>query len=89
MQFPVSLFAKRLRFNRVIPAAAFGWGLVCLCNGFVQNFGGLVACRLVLGLLEGLLFPSMTLLLANWFKREELATRVSYLFSESARSFYL
>ncbi|KAF9887505.1 hypothetical protein FE257_010083 [Aspergillus nanangensis] len=56
-EFPISLFAKRLQFNRVIPAATFGWGLVCLCNGFVKDFGGLVACRLLLGLVEGLLFP--------------------------------
>lgn len=28
------------------------------------------------------LFPSMTLLLANWYRREELAQRVSYLFSQ-------
>ena len=29
------------------------------------------------------LFPSMTLLLANWYRREELAQRISYLFSKS------
>ncbi len=80
-EFPVSLFARRLQFNRIIPAATVSWGLVCLCNGFVNDFGGLVACRLVLGLTEGFLFPSMTLMLATWFRREELATRISYLFS--------
>lgn len=61
----------------------FCWGLVCMCNGFVQNFAGLAVCRLILGFFEGCLFPSMTLLLANWYKREELAQRVSYLFSTS------
>ncbi|BCS24982.1 uncharacterized protein APUU_41426S [Aspergillus puulaauensis] len=83
-EFPVSLFARRLQFNRIIPAATVGWGLVCLCNGLVHDFGGLVACRLVLGLTEGFLFPSMTLMLATWFRREELATRISYLFIASA-----
>ncbi|OJJ56527.1 hypothetical protein ASPSYDRAFT_59833 [Aspergillus sydowii CBS 593.65] len=83
-EFPVSLFARRLQFNRIIPAATVSWGLVCLCNGFVHDFGGLVACRLVLGLTEGFLFPSMTLMLATWFRREELATRISYLFIASA-----
>lgn len=53
-----------------------------MCTGFVQNFGGLAATRLLLGFFEGCLFPSMTLLLANWYKREELATRISYLFSK-------
>lgn len=81
-EFPTSLLVKRLQFNRVIPTIAFGWGLVCMCNGFVQNFPGLCVCRLILGFMEGCLFPSMTLLLANWYLREELATRISYLFSE-------
>ncbi|KAJ5604502.1 hypothetical protein N7510_009656 [Penicillium lagena] len=85
-EFPTSLLVKRLQFNRVIPTIAFAWGLVCMCNGFVQNFPGLCVCRLILGFLEGCLFPSMTLLLANWYLREELATRISYLFIASALS---
>ena len=52
-----------------------------MCNGFVQSFSGLIACRLMLGFFEGCLFPALTLFFANWYKREELAQRVSYLFS--------
>ncbi|KAL4891998.1 retrograde regulation protein 2 [Aspergillus ambiguus] len=85
-EFPTSLLVKRMQFNRVIPTITVAWGLVCMCNGFIQNFAGLCVCRLLLGLLEGCLFPSMTLLLANWYLREELATRVSYLFVASALS---
>lgn len=81
-QFPASLLVKRLQFNRVIPTITISWGLVCMCNGFINNFAGLCACRLILGLLEGCLFPSLTLFMANWYLREELATRISYLFSE-------
>jgi MFS family permease len=81
-QFPVSLLVKRLQFNRVIPTITIAWGLVCMCNGFISNFAGLCVCRLVLGFLEGCLFPSLTLFMANWYLREELATRISYLFSE-------
>jgi hypothetical protein len=43
------------------PSAQFCWGLVCMCNGFVQNFAGLCVCRLILGFFEGCLFPAMTL----------------------------
>jgi MFS family permease len=53
-----------------------------MCNGFIKSFPGLCVCRLILGFLEGCLFPSMTLLLANWYLREELGTRISYLFSK-------
>jgi MFS family permease len=85
-EFPTSIYVKRLQFNRVIPIITFCWGLVCMSNGFVQNFAGLAVCRLILGFFEGCLFPAMTLLLANWYRREELAQRVSYLFIASALS---
>ncbi|KAF2201191.1 high-affinity nicotinic acid transporter-like protein [Delitschia confertaspora ATCC 74209] len=85
-EFPTSIYVKRLQFNRVIPAITFGWGVVCLCTGFVQNFGGLITARIFLGFFEGCLFPSMTLFLCNWYTREELGIRVAYLFIASALS---
>lgn len=81
-EFPTAILVKRLQFQRVIPAITLCWGLVCLSTGFVQGFGGLVVTRVLLGFFEGCLFPAMTLFLCNWYKREELAVRVSYLFSE-------
>jgi MFS family permease len=53
-----------------------------MCTGFVRGFPSLVATRLLLGFFEGCLFPSMTLFLCDWYKREELATRISFLFGE-------
>jgi sugar phosphate permease len=80
-ELPAALIVKRIGFKRVIPAATLCWGIVCLGNGFVQNFAGLAACRLLLGMFEGFLFPSLTLMVANWYKREEIGLRISYLFS--------
>lgn len=81
-EFPTSILVKRLQFNRVIPTITFCWGTVCLCTGFVQSFGSLVVCRILLGFFEGCLFPAMTLFLCNWYKREELAVRIAFLFSK-------
>lgn len=80
-EFPTSIFVKRLQFNRVIPLITFCWGIVCLCTGFIHSFGPLIVTRILLGFFEGCQFPAMTLLLCNWYKREELAVRVAYLFS--------
>ncbi|KAI2625670.1 MFS general substrate transporter [Hypoxylon sp. NC1633] len=85
-EFPAALIVKRIGFNRVIPAAAASWGLCCLGNGFAKNFGDLVACRMLMGMFEGFLMPSLTLLLANWYKREEIGLRISYLFCAAAIS---
>ncbi|KAH8807438.1 retrograde regulation protein 2 [Xylogone sp. PMI_703] len=85
-EFPSSILVKRLQFNRVIPAITFCWGIVCMCTGFVQGFPSLIVTRILLGFFEGCLFPSMTLFLCNWYKREELGIRVAYLFIASALS---
>lgn len=53
-----------------------------MSTGLVKGFSSLVVTRIFLGFFEGCLFPSLTLLLCNWYKREELAIRVAYLFSK-------
>jgi MFS family permease len=74
------MYVKRLQFYRVIPVLVFCWGLVCMCTGFIQNYAGLIVCRLLLGAFEGCLFPSMTMFLLNWYRREEVGQRVCYLY---------
>ncbi|KAI0858289.1 retrograde regulation protein 2 [Xylaria cubensis] len=85
-EFPTSILVKRLQFDRVIPAITLCWGLVCLSTGFVQSFGPLVVTRVLLGFFEGCLFPSITLFMCNWYKREELGVRISFLFIATALS---
>ncbi|TRX91854.1 hypothetical protein FHL15_007173 [Xylaria flabelliformis] len=85
-EFPTSILVKRLQFDRVIPAITLCWGLVCLSTSFVQSFGPLVVTRVLLGFFEGCLFPSLTLFMCNWYKREELGVRISFLFIASALS---
>jgi MFS family permease len=64
----------------MIPAIAMGWGLVRLCTGFIHNYAELLVTRLLLGAAEGGLFPASTLYLITWYKREELAKRICFLF---------
>ncbi|KAH8809424.1 retrograde regulation protein 2 [Xylogone sp. PMI_703] len=85
-EIPCSLIVKRLQFDRVISGATLLWGAVCLGTGFVKTFPVLVVCRLLLGLFEGFLFPSLVLMMANWYKREELGVRLSYLYTAIALS---
>ena len=75
-----SIVVKEAKFSRMIPAIAMGWGLVCLCTGFIHNYAGLLVTRLLLGAAEGGLFPALTLYLMTWYKREELAKRMCFLF---------
>ncbi|KAL8900629.1 MAG: hypothetical protein Q9192_000973 [Flavoplaca navasiana] len=47
--------------------------------GLVQNYESLLACRLLLGLAEGPLFPCLIIYLTFFYTRKELAVRFGYV----------
>lgn len=49
-------------------------------SGFERTAGGLIACRLLLGMCEAALLPSISLYLAMFWKREEIANRSAVIF---------
>ncbi|KAJ5918907.1 high-affinity nicotinic acid transporter [Penicillium verhagenii] len=83
-ELPISMVAKRWRFERVLPILTIAFGAVTLGSGWMTNYASLAATRLVLGLFQGCLFPCLALFVANWYKREELAVRMAFLFASSA-----
>jgi MFS family permease len=84
IETPASIVVKKAKFSRMIPAIAMAWGIVCLSTGFIENYAGLLVTRLLLGAAEGGLFPTLTLYLMSWYKREELARRMCFLFGAAA-----
>lgn len=83
-EVPSNLVLKKLRPSRYIAFITVSWGLIATLTGIVQNFGGLVACRLLLGLVEGGLFPGMAVYLTFFYTKRELALRIGYLFVSAA-----
>jgi MFS family permease len=60
------------------------FGICCMCIGFVQNFGGLVATRWFLGMFEAGLFPGCQYYLSCWYRRSEFGVRSAIFFSAAA-----
>ncbi|KAF8594707.1 putative MFS transporter [Ceratobasidium sp. AG-I] len=83
-EVPSNLVLKKLRPSRYIAFITFAWGVVATLTGIVQSYGGLIACRLILGVFEAGLFPGMAIYLTFWYTRKELALRIGYLFVASA-----
>lgn len=63
---------------------ATSWGIISTLTGITRNYGGLVACRLLLGLVEGGLFPGLAIYLTFFYTKRELALRIGYLFVSAA-----
>ncbi|OAA61052.1 Major facilitator superfamily domain, general substrate transporter [Niveomyces insectorum RCEF 264] len=79
-ELPGAIFMKRIGANRFISICVCGWSLVTTFSGFEQSAGALIACRLLLGVCEAALLPSINLYLAMFWTREEIAKRSSVIF---------
>jgi MFS family permease len=96
------MIIKRMQPARYLAGLVFCWGMVATFSAFVNSFGALVACRLLLGVFEAGLFPGVILYLSmcklpsNPSKREtdifivynkrNLALRQAYFYGTSAIS---
>ncbi|KAI3325517.1 DNA-repair protein rad2 [Xylariaceae sp. AK1471] len=83
-EIPSNLVLKPFGPQRWLAFIVFVWGILALATGFVQNFGGLVALRLLLGAFEAGLFPGLNVYLTFFYTKRELALRVGYLFVSAA-----
>ncbi|KAM3508483.1 hypothetical protein MY11210_006724 [Beauveria gryllotalpidicola] len=83
-EVPSNLVLKRFTPRRWLALLALSWGLVATLSGLVTSYGGLLACRLVLGAVEAGLFPGLTVYLTLFYTKHELARRVGYLFVSAA-----
>ncbi|TLD05176.1 uncharacterized protein PgNI_09129 [Pyricularia grisea] len=83
-EVPSNLVIQKFTPRYFIAFITIGWGIVATLTGLVQNYGGLIACRLILGALEAGLFPGMNIFLTLFYTKHELAMRVGYLFVSAA-----
>lgn len=83
MEIPSNYFLKKLNPHVWLSGCMVCFGAVTLSQGFVQNFGGLVVCRVLLGCFEAGMFPGCFYLLSMWYRREEAQRRYSFFFAST------
>ncbi|KAJ6585503.1 major facilitator superfamily domain-containing protein [Mycena capillaripes] len=64
-----------------IGACVMGWGLTSLLTGVTKNYGGILACRVFIGLPEAAFYPGAIYLLSRWYTKKELAFRSAILYT--------
>ncbi|KAJ5325831.1 hypothetical protein MYU51_001175 [Penicillium brevicompactum] len=83
-EVPSNLVLKKLRPSRYIATISVLWGIIATLTGITQNYGGLIACRVLLGVVEAGLFPGFITYLTLFYNKREIALRTGYLFSSAA-----
>jgi MFS family permease len=66
LNIPATVLAKRFSPAIVIPTLMFGWGTIALATAAVHNFGGILAARICLGVVEAGFVRLRSLSLAVW-----------------------
>ncbi|KAL8693864.1 MAG: hypothetical protein Q9218_001373 [Villophora microphyllina] len=95
-ELPSNLVLKKFRPSRWISFITTAWGIIATLTGITKSYGGLIVCRLLLGLVEGGLFPvgpcagsrqlsrGAAVYLTLFYTKRELALRIGYLFVSAA-----
>jgi len=81
MQIPAGILADTVGARKVITAALLLGGTGALFFGFAPTYGAALASRFVLSAGLACLYIPCLRILANWFRRQEMATAIGILFA--------
>ena len=84
VEVPSNIILKRVGPRFYLPLLVVAFGLVSLCTAFVNDFGGLMAARAILGVFEGGAMPGMAFFLSTFYKRNELLFRIGIYVSAAS-----
>lgn len=58
------------------------WGIIMACSAGSQSYGGYIACRVLLGLVESVVTPAFSLVTTQWYRRDasEQFSRTNFWF---------
>ncbi|RDW22808.1 major facilitator superfamily domain-containing protein [Yarrowia lipolytica] len=83
-EVPSNMMLKKLKPSIWLPTIMVAWGIVMTLMGIVQNYGGLLAARVFLGLTEAGLFPGVSYYLTLWYCRRDIQFRTAMFFSAAS-----
>ncbi|KAK3633298.1 hypothetical protein LTR56_015866 [Elasticomyces elasticus] len=87
LEVPSNVLLKRFkRPSTYLGMLVISWGIVMTGTGFVKNFNGLVACRLILAACEAGFFPGAVYLITKWYAQKQVQTRLALFYCASALS---
>jgi MFS family permease len=80
------MILARSRPSIFLPTIMFLWGCITIGMGFVPNYEGLIAFRVVIGIMEAGFAPGMLLLISSWYRKAEQSKRFAVYISAAILS---
>lgn len=77
LEMPANILQRHIGANRFFFMSLTGWGIASLSFVYAKGYGGLLVLRVLLGIGEAGYYAGMIYYLSFWYKRHELAMRIS------------
>lgn len=74
---PATMSAKKFNSAVVMPLIMGAWGTLAMASAAATNFGGILACRILMGAVEAGFLPCAMFYCSLFYTRKELALRIS------------
>lgn len=76
-EIPCNLACKYFGPGWFIPVTSLGFGIISVCTAFCQDLSAIAGVRFLLGLFEAGMLPGIAYYMSRWYRRSELAFRLS------------
>lgn len=76
-EIPSNMACKWIGPGWFLPAISLGFGICSIGTAFVHNIHGICGVRFLLGVFEAGMLPGIAYYLSRWYRRSELAFRLS------------
>ncbi|KAI0595190.1 major facilitator superfamily domain-containing protein [Biscogniauxia sp. FL1348] len=76
-EIPCNLLCKKMGPGWFLPASSFGFGICSIGTAFVYDLPAASGVRFLLGIFEAGMMPGISYYLSRWYRRAELAFRLS------------
>ncbi|KAI9373385.1 major facilitator superfamily domain-containing protein [Aspergillus egyptiacus] len=73
----IAYILVKIRLGKILAVMVFFWGISLTCMTPANTFGGLLACRIFLGLFEAGIPPAFIAITQMWYRRREQPMRLS------------
>ncbi|KAL4901046.1 hypothetical protein BDW74DRAFT_182147 [Aspergillus multicolor] len=80
-EYPWLMLAQRTRMAKVVSGNIIAWGSILMITAACNNFGGVAACRLLLGIFEAPITNCFMMIVSMWYTRRDQPFRAGIFYS--------